>query len=276
MGSQLKFAGYVACSAIIHTIFVISFPKMPELSSEKPNAVKITLSKSSLVADQMNGANTKLKELSGGAEAQSTIESPRTTATSYGDLFPTREVFSNNWQKKPDSKVKYRGEHLTKVLASAIGLSSGIDVPLALRTNIAGGEAWANLTLNGQAINVDYIGGDPHLRSAVFEALRQRHGKARLLEMFHYLGKRQIKIRVIFHTLHIDPSSVAFARVQKIYEDEIEISLLRYKSAPQFGVAGMAIEDKHSRLAKKRDRAHLTRLRSSPAFQHPIRNFRLH
>lgn len=275
-------------SIAIHTLLFVFLKPSSDLIPTKPlpiTAVGVIFKTKPRQSDSLpkpKSSNDLAQNKSGNAKHKRT-NSPNPSSMalevkaqdSYASLLPkSREMARMSSDTSLKRKV-YTGEKLEEIIMETSDLSADFDIPLVLRRDISDGNCSARLKLYPEgAIEIESLTGQPEIRAALFETLTLASARTKIKDLFRYFQSSNIKISIEYSTDSGLDKQSEFATELKIFDQEALIRITRYPRAPKFGITGVPIEDKDSKLAKARDRAELSKLRSSLAFRHSISHYR--
>lgn len=288
---------WIVLSIVIHyvAIFFTGYLGSPKpLRHHQTAALKIKITQNLQVAHESHhtggrsDARPRSKEH---AKTRGEASSPKSLV--YSDLLPnnnTSIVGSTSDDSTPFAKAdlapeklmekttigRYyglRGQRVTPEVERKLDeFATRIQVPLIWRNLAKESKAEATLRLgDGDALIVESLYGEPMLRAAMFFGLSDYKNRKKLVSD---MRKQNIaRYRVVLRYLPVNEPISGLGLSIAAFDDGVVITKLLPQVMKQF--PGISLEDEESRRAKRREQAQISKLMESPAFQHPVRDYRL-
>jgi hypothetical protein len=160
------------------------------------------------------------------------------------------------------------------LLTATEELSGKLDIPLFFRAQAGDSKAVAKIARDASgALRFAYVEGTPLLRAVVYDALRTAANRALVAEWLDRMRTDEVVISFRLHAKKVsrpptrEEETLRFTRGRVI----IERTMLIYEGGGASGLS-ISLPDEEADRAKLRDRIHLDRLLTSPAYHAPIRD----
>lgn len=147
-------------------------------------------------------------------------------------------------------------------------ISGKLDIPLVFRKKNGATKAVAKVVQTGARFIFEYVDGDPYMRAVLYEALRTLDGQEQVMRLFASMKSPEV---VIVLKLTVVQGG---APTGETFEDfAVDGHKLTISKTTVLGMtSGFYLPDSEAKRAKRRDEAHLERIKMSPAFTSPLRN----
>lgn len=148
--------------------------------------------------------------------------------------------------------------------------SGKLDVPLVFRAKTASAKAVAKIVRGSDGKYLfEYVDGEPVLRAVLFEAMRSKDGFAQLLRLMAQLETAELVVVLRQEVVQGGGFTGETFENYAIEGTKLTIAKTHVLGVPH---GGISLPDAEAERAVARDAAHFERLKSSPAYQGPVRN----
>lgn len=163
----------------------------------------------------------------------------------------------------------------SKIEAKVQFISSGLDIPYALREEHSGFSV-AIFKKNANSWILEQLYGEPYLRALLYESLRNEKNKAAINNLFLLMDLSTLRVRLDLKKKTMLTSGKREIHHRRTYIKNNTIYIKQYFDPETFYIQSLEkrLPDELIIKAKKWDRLYSRQLKSSPAFKRSLRNIK--